>query len=232
MGNSPYEYGADNPVLNIDMNGDSVGVSKTITQNKVLNKAFNDFASTKAGRKFLAKYAAKGQTIGGYMFAKSGKYNNKGIDINYSAANLNDKNWGGKTTTSIAENGRAEIDVTVNTQTRTGIKSTADDIFDKSSSFIHESFIHGDMDTKDFLDNGKFDNSNIDPDIKNTLYERDWQHEQVERNYRKTGIYNIGRSWPDQGYDAMQEINQKNQGGRTPRQIINMLWNYEGGPNL
>jgi RHS repeat-associated protein len=233
-GYTPYQYGADNPISNIDMNGDSVGVSKSITQNKDLNKAFNAFAATKAGLRFLAKYAAKGQTIGGHTFTKSGKYNDKGIDLNYGAANLANTHEGGETSASIGANGRAEINVTLNTQTRedVGIKSSADDIFDKASSFIHESFIHADLDTKDYLDNGKFDNSNIDPSIKYSADPRQWQHSQVYNNYIRTGSYNIGRMWPDQAYDTLQEINQKNQNGRTPQQVVNLLWNYSGGVKL
>ena len=233
MGNSPYEYAGDNPILNIDMNGDSVIVSKTITENKTVNKAFNAFASTKAGRKFLGKYAAKGQTIGGYTYTKSGKYNDKGIDVNYGAKNLGDNTVGGQTDESVAKNGRAEIDVTINTQTRDGIKSSADDFFDKSSSFIHESFLHVNMDTQDFLDNGKFDNSNIDPSIRNNplINKGDWQHIQVLQDYSKRGYY-PGSSWPLEGIRALQEVNQNNNSGRTPGQILQQIWYYHGGLNL
>ena len=83
-----YQYAANNPIKNIDLNGDSIRVSSSITDNKLLNNSFNDFASTKAGRRFLSKYAAAGQTIGGYTFKENGKFSSKGIDINYSAANL------------------------------------------------------------------------------------------------------------------------------------------------
>jgi len=233
MGNSPYQYGADNPISNIDMNGDSVRVSSTITSNKVLNKAFNDFAATKAGKKFLAKYAAKGQTINGYTFKENGKYNNKGIDLNYGAQNLNDKSVGGHTEESVGKDGRAEIDVTLNTQSSPDAHSFNDQTFDKSMAIAHESFIHVDLDTKDFLDNGKFDNSNIDRSIINTpgMSPNHYQHIQVLNDYIKKGYY-PGSNWPLEGFKVMQEINQQNNAGRTPNQIIQQLWNYSGGVQL
>jgi len=141
MGNSPYGYGANNPISNIDMNGDSVIVGASITGNKVLNKAFNDFAGTKSGRKFLSNYAAKGQTINGYTFTADGKYNDKGIDLNYGAKNLNDNTIGGQTDQSIGQNGRAEIDVTLNTQFSPLSHSFADETFDKSFSILLRIFL-------------------------------------------------------------------------------------------
>lgn len=233
MGNSPYQYGADNPISNIDMNGDSVRVNSTVTGNKVLNKAFNDFAGTKAGRKFLAKYAAKGQTINGYTFTANGKYNDKGIDLNYGAKNLNDNTIGGQTDQSIGKDGRAEIDVTLNTQSSPEAHSFGDQTFDKSMTIAHESFIHVDLDTKDFLDNGKFDNSNIDRSIINTpgMTPNHYQHIQVLNDYIRRGYY-PGSGWPLEGYKAMQEINQQNNAGRTPAQIMQKLWNYSGGVQI
>jgi len=233
MGNSPYQYGANNPILNIDMNGDSVIVGSSITGNKVLNKAFNDFAGTRSGRKFLANYAAKGQTIGGYTFKAGGKYNNSGIDLDYTAKNLGDPDRHGETGSSINQNGRAEMNVTINTQFAPESQSSADESFNKSMTIAHESFIHVDLSTKDYLDNGRFDNSNIDGSIRNTpgMTPNHYQHIQVLNDYIKRGYY-PGSSWPAEGYKVMQEINQKNNAGKTPAQIMQKLWNYSGGVQL
>ena len=230
MGNSPYQYAADNPILNIDINGDSVIVAASITSNKVLNKAFNDFANTKAGRKFLSNYAAQGQTIGGYTFKTSGKYNDKGIDVNYAAKNLGDSDSRGETGRSIGKDGRADIDVTLNTQFSS---DAATESFNKSMTIAHESFIHVDLFTKDFLDNSKFDYSNIDPGIRNIrgLDKTHYHHRQVLDNYINKGYY-PGSSWPLGGYNVMQEINQKNNVGRTPAQIMQRLWDYSGGVKI
>jgi RHS repeat-associated protein len=68
MGNNPIRYS--------DVLGDTVRITKSITDNKMLNAAFSLFAASKSGNNFLSNYAAKGQTFGGKTFEKDGKYNN------------------------------------------------------------------------------------------------------------------------------------------------------------
>jgi len=104
---SLYSICAGNPIRYIDVNGDSIYVSSLITDNEALNESFNQFATSKEGKKFLANYASKGQIIAGHKYTKDGKYHTKGINLNYTAGEINTR---GNTDTS--EDGT--ITVTIN----------------------------------------------------------------------------------------------------------------------
>lgn len=225
-----YQYAANNPIKNIDLNGDSIRVSSSITDNKLLNNSFNDFASTKAGRRFLSKYAAAGQTIGGHTFKENGKFSSKGIDINYSAANLSDGTRG-ETSTSI-DNGRGQIDISINSNNVTGSSSFNRESFSKTTTLFHESFIHGDLFTRDYLDDKLFNYSNISAEAKrDAVYPSHYQHFQVLYDYRDRG-YNNGNLWPLEGFNGLKELNSSRKIFTTDGRIIQSMWNYSGGVKL
>ncbi|MBS1666283.1 MAG: hypothetical protein JST58_02800 [Bacteroidetes bacterium] len=229
---SPYSSMNNNPISFNDPLGDTVRVDKTITDNKLLNSSFNAFAATKEGRKFLSKYAAKGQTIDGYTFKKDGKFSKKGIDVNYNAQSF-EKSKGGETTKSIDAGGRAQINVSVNSnfyeKTTQGLVNEA---FGKIGTLFHESFIHVDLSTKDFLDNKQFDNSNIGQDVKNAAgYTAHYQHYQVLMDYMKNG-YNTNNLWPGAAFNGLKQLNDILKVFPTDQKLLNDMWDYSGGIQL
>jgi RHS repeat-associated protein len=229
---SLYSAMNNSPVSLSDPLGDTVHVDKTITENRPLNNAFNAFANTKQGNKFLSNYAAKGQSIGGSTFNKDGKYSKKGVDLNYNSQSF-EKSKGGETSTAIDIFGRAQINVSINSgiyeKTTLGLNT---EIFDKVGTLFHESFIHVDISTKDFLDNNKFDNSNIGKNVKNIAgYGVHYQHYKVLIDYINQG-YKTNNLWPGTAFSGLKQLNDFLKIFASDQKLLNDMWNYNGGIQL
>jgi RHS repeat-associated protein len=242
---SPYSYGANNPVLLIDINGDSLVFGKSILENKQLSAALAQFANTKEGMAFLSEYAAKGQsfTIGDktFSFEKDGEYSSKGIDLTYTAKDLGEgSDWGitiGETEPGIKENGRFGIEITINTNAEATTKDpngnalTSFDTraYESTKTLFHESFIHAILDTKDFLDDGRRNYSNISQNAKSAVgMPSHYQHAQVLLDYAKDGDKSRNL-WPASAYWGLQQVNKNLHTNYSPQTIVDNMWNYKGG---
>ena len=163
---SPYVYCANNPVKLVDPSGEEIDVS-AIYQKKndgsykyqSVVKAFEFFAKTKIGQNFLSRYAKKGQTIAGHTYEQDGYYHSKGIDIRFICDD--DKLWASGasgSTISDIENGRMKTEINLsNTSENYG---GAGNVLE---ALCHELFIHAYQDAKDYLDDRKLDNSQLNP---------------------------------------------------------------------
>ena len=146
---SYYASFANNPITLGDPFGDTVRVSNSVTDNKLINASFTAFASSKEGVNFISKYASKGQTIGGHTYKKDGEFSLKGIDLNYESKDIIEPGVGGQTSNEIDKNNRAQINITIDNQfTSKSVKGLVDEAMGKVITLYHESFIHADLGAK------------------------------------------------------------------------------------
>nr|WP_315203610.1 DUF6443 domain-containing protein [uncultured Flavobacterium sp.] len=235
---NPYQYCVNNPLRFIDINGDSISVDKSVTQNWALNKVMTLYAGTKAGRKFLSQFASKGQTVFGQTFDKDGKYDKAGLNLEFTTMREDDENANTPANGETSDDGKNNITVALNTFERvdaqdnkvydyrspnavTSANNMSRWIFSRTITAFHETFIHVDLSAKDFMDNRKFDNSNIL--YKPDGYKKHWQHSQV--------LYNNGNntSWPNDASKGIQEANSTFGRFYNTGQLNQMMWNYTGG---
>ena len=114
---------------------------------KNLIKAFEFFANTKFGRNELAKYAKAGQVIAGQKFTENGEYHNKNIDISFGG-NVSQPHYSGNTSIELKDK-RLKISINIR---------NVSDIGSVLETFCHETFIHAYQTSKDFIDDGIFNN--------------------------------------------------------------------------
>jgi len=239
---SPYAYCLNNPIRYVDLRGDSVSVNQTITNDFVLNKAFELFANSKEGRKFLANYASKGQTIAGHTFTKGGKYDKKGINLEYTTFNSSDPGDRGQTTYSdntitVAVNSLQKVESadgetydwsSYSTAVQTANQMTHG-ILSRSLTFFHESFIHADLFTSDYLDDKQYNYSNIPTVIKQytnrwaTYPETQYHHMYVGSNINGSTL------WPASAYRGIIEVNSQFGQKYTNSMLKTIMWKYNGG---
>ena len=147
----PYAYVYNNPIKYIDPMGMiAEGIDPTEFNKNADNRsklAMREFVNTREGYNFFSKYAKAGDEIGGVKFLKDGEYHKQGIDINVGT-NVTVDGASGTVSNHMNEN-RLVFNL--------DIKNGRSYIGGAIETIAHESFIHILPQTKDYLDNKKFD---------------------------------------------------------------------------
>lgn len=154
-------------------------------KNKNLVNAFEFFAKSEQGIKFLSQFAKEGQTIAGHKYTKNGKFHNAKIDINYQDDRALTKDGRSGETSGSNSNGRNKVNVELSTGANDN-RRDAD-----GETVAHESFIHARRLANDYYDDGKQNYSTgYDADLKkhakttNTFSHLDHWQEGRDKTYQ------------------------------------------------
>ena len=222
--NSPYNFTKNSPIFFKEIAGDSINVSdlhKTDKNGEYINKAgvkaFEFFANTKTGKKYLSQFASEGQDIAGVKFKSDGKYHKGGIDLNYgstpSGRNSGDTGVGENNNRQADQNGRFQINVEIGGELNP---------YESLRTIVHETFIHADRDARDVMDNGKADHSIIDNDLMSKHPGR--RHHYQERRDMQNNYNSI---YSKQGYYLLLQGNKKfNKNQKTNEIIWGSMWKF------
>jgi len=179
---SPYSAMNNNPISFNDPFGDTLNVSALYAKDKdgnLLNKdkvkAFERFASTKRGSKFLLSYAEKGFELRGEVVkglhlkaTKEGTNSKGGVDYTYQyAPSGRTTSW---TSPFVQADGRLHIYTNILTTQENGYKGKLAAL-DNIDEVTHESLLHGALQTERYLDGEKTDRTKImGPDHQMSIF--------------------------------------------------------------
>lgn len=212
MSINPYNYTANNPVRFVDIAGDSINLGNLYDRNAKgklkyadLVYAFEIFASSKSGKKWIKDRAQKGFKINSefvkganFEATEEGSLSNSGIDIAYNVGDkfMDDTSADGETGMSV-KNGRLKL--SFNFSSSHGTRSFYENRFNSKvavslKEMLHESHYHGTFYENRFLNlpSSQRSFSNIYSDANNN-HSLDINGNLKQSLYNATYILNRGQ---------------------------------------
>ena len=237
-GLSNFQFAGNNPIRNVDINGDSLTVADNILTDKTLSQAFNAFANTNVGYSFLKQYAKKGQSFGNIKFDSDGLFHQKKINLNITA-NVESGDMADGTTSHTSDSQIKyfkpefiNIDVNINLDgSRDYYKNK--DAFGIAEALFHETFIHADLFTSDYLDDKKFNFSNLpNNEYINSAYKTHKQHAAVSQGFSDYGNRTPFKFGGENVLRGLQDVSQSLHKNYSKGFILKTMWDFSGGLRL
>lgn len=223
---TPYHFTAGNPIYFREINGDSINASQYYLKddkgnyiNKNQKNTLEFFASTKAGKAYLSKFAKAGQSIGDVTFNEDGEFHTKKIDLNFDT-NMS-ANDGRDGETSVDENNNFKTDKNGRLQIDISLKGGDNESYGNVKSLTHEFFIHAMYIAEDFKKDGKINYDNIMPFVKKSYLNAQYHHYQ-EYFKAKDG----STPYKTYGYNILIQANNKFKKFKTNGEVWNSMWQY------
>jgi hypothetical protein len=225
---SPYVYCADNPVVYVDPDGREIYISE-LMKSADHAKAFMQFAKTKEGIAFLNNFASKGQKLsyGGKVFyeaKEAGKYDKAGVNLNYSV---------GKGKKESDTNGEFKFKgnkFDVNISIAKESFGTDNKTFNLAKAIMHESFLHGDNEARDFIDDGSSNNSTIPKEYRkyDDFAYSHADHYFISREYYANRSNPNVQLFPVKGFNLLKQVSNNLNLNYSNKQIKSTMWNFNG----
>ena len=167
-GISPYTAMGNNPIFFVDPNGDSLNVSNLYqkdSQGNLVNYeevlAFEAFASTPEGEAYIRSVAEQGFELKGEILTglnikadQEGDLSKQGIDVEYKTAPIT-SGMGAWTSPFIKGNDRLLIQINLcpvhSTYYGIANPNIEEDVLRMTHTIIHETFVHGYLQTERYL---------------------------------------------------------------------------------
>lgn len=155
---SPYHYAANNPIKNIDINGDSVAIANDLYDYPLHAYSFELFASTPEGKKYIRDRAHAGFEFKGKYIKdlhiktnREGRLSKKGIDVLFKIGDTGDANTSGLTSYKVdLASQRLKMAFITNSKDKGNI-TNKEQLFGATDTWTHESFYHGTYVEKSYL---------------------------------------------------------------------------------
>ncbi len=225
---SPYVYCANNPIFYVDPNGKEIDISE-LMKNSDHAKAFIQFAGTKEGIGFLNNFASKGQKLSydGKVFyeaKEAGKYDKAGVNLNYSVGK-------GKTesnTTGEFKFSGNKFDVNISIAKESF--GTDNKIFNLTKAIMHESFMHGDNEARDFMDDQSSNNSTIPKEYRkyDDFGYSHADHYYISREYLSNPSNPAVQLFPVKGFNLLKQVSNNLNLNYSNQQIKSTMWSFSG----